>query len=279
MNNLKDQFLLDPEIAYLNHGSYGACPRPVFEAYQKYQRELETEPATLLYRNFSSRIQEVRESLSDFLNCGSDQIAFVRNVTYGMNMVAQTIKLRKGDKVLATEHEYGAVERMWEIICKERGAKFVKVELPLPVNGPEEILSLIKEQADTSVKVMTFPHIAAAPAQVFPAKELVKIAKDIGAISVIDGAHAPGQLRLNLNDIDADFYVGNCHKWMLSPKGAGFVYASRSYEDKIRPPVISWGNISDGSSSLLLENDWQGTTDISSILAIQDSINFFKNHD
>ena len=104
MNNLKDQFLLDPEIAYLNHGSYGACPRPVFEAYQKYQRELETEPATLLYRNFSSRIQEVRESLSDFLNCGSDQIAFVRNVTYGMNMVAQTIKLGKGDKVLATEH-------------------------------------------------------------------------------------------------------------------------------------------------------------------------------
>ena len=174
MNNLKDQFLLDPEIAYLNHGSYGACPIPVFEAYQKYQKELETEPATLLYRNFSSRIQEVRESLSDFLNCGSDQIAFVRNVTYGMNMVAQTIKLGKGDKVLATEHEYGAVERMWEIICKERGAKFVKVELPLPVSGPEEILNLIKEQADASVKVFTFPHIAAATAQVFPAKELVK---------------------------------------------------------------------------------------------------------
>lgn len=279
MNNLKDQFLLDPEIAYLNHGSYGACPRPVFEAYQKYQKELETEPATLLYRNFSSRIQEVRESLSDFLNCGSDQIAFVRNVTYGMNMVAQTIKLGKGDKVLATEHEYGAVERMWEIICKERGAKFVKVKLPLPVNGPEEILNLIKEQADASVKVFTFPHIAAATAQVFPAKELVKIAKEIGAISVIDGAHAPGQISLNLNDIDADFYVGNCHKWMLSPKGAGFVYASRSYENKIRPPVISWGNISDGTSSLLLENDWQGTTDISSILAIQDSINFLKNHD
>lgn len=279
MNNLKDQFLLDPEIAYLNHGSYGACPRPVFEAYQKYQKELETEPATLLYRNFSSRIQEVRESLSDFLNCGSDQIAFVRNATYGMNMVAQTIKLGKGDKVLATEHEYGAVERMWEIICKERGAKLVKVELPLPVNGPQEILNIIKKQADASVKVITFPHITAATAQVFPAKELVKIAKEIGAISVIDGAHAPGQISLNLNNIDADFYVGNCHKWMLSPKGAGFVYASRLYENKIRPPVISWGNISDGTSSLLLENDWQGTTDISSILAIQDSINFLKNHD
>lgn len=278
LNHLKDQFLLDPEVAYLNHGSYGACPRPVFEAYQRYQHELEREPATLLYREFTKRMQVAREGLSLFLNCGSDQIAFVRNVTYGLNMVAQSLKINDGDRVLATEHEYGAVNRMWETICEERGAHFVKVKMPLPLKSASSAINLLKEQIDPSVKIVTFPHIAAESAQLLPITELTEVVRSAGAVSVIDGAHAPGQIRVNLKEIAADFYVGNCHKWMLSPKGAGFVYASRKHENKIRPPAISWGNISEGESSLLLENEWQGTTDISSILAVQDSINFLKKN-
>ena len=279
MENLKDQFLLDPSIAYLNHGSYGACPRPVFDAYQAYQRELETEPASLLYRNFSSRIQKARERLSHFINCKSDQLAFVRNATYGMNMVAQSINLKQGDTVLATNYEYGAVERMWEIFCNERGARFVKVHMPLPHQDSKEIIQFFHDQIDSSVKVITFPHISAATAQLLPVRDLVNLAKSNNAISIIDGAHAPGQVKLNLEDIDADYYVGNCHKWMLSPKGVGFVYVSRKHENNIRPPAISWGNISSGNSSLLMENDWQGTTDISSILAVEDSIDFLNKNE
>ena len=128
------------------------------------------------------------------------------------------------------------------------------------------------------MKIVTFPHIAAESAQLLPITELTKVVRSAGAVSVIDGAHAPGQIKVNLKEIAADFYVGNCHKWMLSPKGAGFVYASRKHENKIRPPAISWGNISEGESSLLLENEWQGTTDISSILAVQDSINFLNKN-
>ncbi len=252
MNNLKDQFLLDPEVAYLNHGAYGACPRQVFEAYQRYQCELEREPATLLYRDFTKRMQETRAGLSQFLNCESDQIAFVRNVTYGLNMVAQ---------------------------CKERGAQLIRVKMPLPLESASSIVDQLKVSIDPSVKIITFPHIAPEVAQLFPIEELTKIARDAGAVSVVDGAHAPGQIKVDLKKIDADFYVGNCHKWMLSPKGAGFVYASREYENKIRPPAISWGNISEGNSSLLMENDWQGTTDISSILAVQDSIEFLNQHE
>ena len=278
MSELRDQFLLDPTIAYLNHGSYGACPKPVFEAYQNYQRELEREPASLLYRNYSSRIQKVRESLSDFLNCQSDQIAFVRNVTYGMNMVAQSVNIQKGDTVLATDFEYGAVERMWRMICEERGAKFTKVKIPLPYQGSEEIVKLFKDQLDSSVKVITFPHISAATAQVFPVRDLVCLAKSNDIISIIDGAHAPGQLKVDLMAMDADYYVGNCHKWMLSPKGAGFVYVTRNLENNVRPPAISWGNISSGNTSLLLENDWQGTQDISSILAVEDTIAFLEDN-
>ena len=275
---LREQFLLDPTVAYLNHGSYGACPIPVFEAYQAYQKELETEPASLLYRDFASRIQKSRERLALFLNCQSDQLAFVRNATYGMNMAANSVDLQPGDKVLATNFEYGAVERMWEMICAERGAELVKVKIPLPYQSSEAMIQLFKSQIDSSIKVITFPHISAATAQLFPIKDLVQLAKSHGAISVIDGAHAPGQVNVNLKDIDADFYVGNCHKWMLSPKGVGFVYVARKWEDKIRPPAISWGNISSGTNRLLLENDWQGTTDISPILAVEDSITFLKEN-
>lgn len=278
MHMLQEQFLIDPTVAYLNHGSYGACPIPVFEAYQAYQRELETEPASLLYRDFASRIQKSRERLALFLNCQSDQIAFVRNATYGMNMAANSIDLQSGDKVLATNFEYGAVERMWEMICAERGARLIKVNIPLPYQSSKAIIQLFESLIDSSVKVITFPHISAATAQLFPIKDLVQLAKSHGAISVIDGAHAPGQVNVNLQDIDADFYVGNCHKWMLSPKGAGFIYAARKWENKIRPPAISWGNISSGTNRLLLENDWQGTTDISSILAVEDSINFLEEN-
>ena len=278
LNHLKDQFLLDPEVAYLNHGSYGACPRPVFEAYQKFQHELEQEPATLLYREFSRRMQEARTGLSLFLNCESDQIAFVRNVTYGLNMVAQSLKINEGDTVLATEHEYGAVDRMWETICNERRANLVRVKIPLPMESACSAVDLLKAKIDPSVKFVTFPHISPETSQLFPIHELTKIARSAGAVSVIDGAHAPGQVPVDLKEIGADFYVGNCHKWMLSPKGAGFVYASREHEDGIRPPAISWGNISEGNSSLLLENDWQGTIDISSILAVQDAIDFLNKN-
>ena len=278
MHMLREQFLIDSTVAYLNHGSYGACPIPVFEAYQAYQKELETEPASLLYRDFASRIQKSRERLALFLNCQSDQLAFVRNATYGMNMAANSVDLQPGDKVLATNFEYGAVERMWEMICAERGAELVKVKIPLPYQSSEAMIQLFKSQIDSSIKVITFPHISAATAQLFPIKYLVQLAKSHGAISVIDGAHAPGQVNVNLKDIDADFYVGNCHKWMLSPKGVGFVYVARKWEDKIRPPAISWGNISSGTNRLLLENDWQGTTDISPILAVEDSITFLKEN-
>jgi len=278
MHMLREQFLIDPTVAYLNHGSYGACPIPVFEAYQAYQKELETEPASLLYRDFASRIQKSRERLALFLKCQSDQLAFVRNATYGMNMAANSVDLQPGNKVLATNFEYGAVERMWEMICAERGAELVKVKIPLPYQSSEAMIQLFKSQIDSSIKVITFPHISAATAQLFPIKDLVRLAKSHGAISVIDGAHAPGQVNVNLKDIDADFYIGNCHKWMLSPKGVGFVYVARKWEDKIRPPAISWGNISSGTNRLLLENDWQGTTDISPILAVEDSITFLEEN-
>jgi isopenicillin-N epimerase len=275
---LKSEFLLDPRIAYLNHGSFGACPRPVFAAYQRYQRELELEPVDALQRHFPEKIHLARVGLAQFLGCDADEIAFVRNATYGMNLVARSLPIGAGDTVLTTDHEYGAVDRMWQAICSETGATLKRVQIPLPLSSGQDLIKAVSEQMDSSVRVLTFSHITSGSSLCFPVEQLVSLAADAGAISVIDGAHAPGQLPLEIGKLNADFYVGNCHKWLLSPKGAAFVHAAGRWTDHIRPPIVSWGNISKGSTALLLENEWQGTSDISATLAVADSIAFLNRH-
>jgi isopenicillin-N epimerase len=275
---LKNEFLLDPEIAYLNHGSFGACPRAVFEAYQRYQRELEREPVDYLQRHFRAKMSAARGSLAGFLGCGADDLAFVRNATYGMNLVARSLQIGPGDSILTTDHEYGAVDRMWRTFAEETGAELVRVPLAFPATSPDAVLEAFRSRIDSSVRVFAFPHLAAVPSVVLPVEGLVRLAKEAGVISVVDGAHAPGQVPLALGSLGADFYVGNCHKWLLTPKGVGFVYAAPHQADRVRPPVVSWGNISDGTSALLLENEWQGTTDISAVLAVTDAIEFLEEH-
>jgi isopenicillin-N epimerase len=275
---VKSEFLLDPEIAFLNHGSFGACPRAVFEAYQRYQRELEREPVDFLQRTYNERMQAARANLAEFLGCGQDDVSFVRNATYGLNLVARSVGLKEGDIVVSTDLEYGAVDRMWQTLCDEEGARFVRVGIRLPVSDPTEVVEAIRPHLG-GAKALSFSHIAAETAQVFPVKALVDLAAAEGVISVVDGAHAPGQLPVDLKSIGADFYVGNCHKWMCAPKGAAFVYAdARWAEQGIRPPIVGWGHISAGSSSLLLENEWQGTSDVSAFFAVADAIEFQREH-
>jgi isopenicillin-N epimerase len=275
---LKNEFLLDPEIAYLNHGSFGACPRSVFESYQRYQRELEREPVDFLQRTFRTRMRSAREALAGFLRCEPGNVVLVRNATHGMNLVATSLSLGRGDTVLVTDHEYGAIDRMWRVICGETGAKLVRAAVPLPAASPGAIVEAFARHLDPSVRVVSFSHISSATAQVFPARSLVQLAAAAGAITVVDGAHAPGQLPLDLPALGADFYIGNCHKWMLAPKGAAFVHAADRWVDRVRPPVVSWGNISEGTSALLLENEWQGTSDVSPMLAVADAIRFLEQH-
>jgi isopenicillin-N epimerase len=275
---VKEKFLLNPDIAYLNHGSFGACPRPVFEAYQRYQLELEREPVDFLQRHFCEKMHSARAKLAGFLGCGSDDLAFVRNTTYGLNVVARSLSLQQGDVILTTDHEYGAVDRMWHLVAQEVGAKVIRVRIPLPVTSPGQIVRLFQQHLDSSVKVMAIPHLSAETTIRFPVEELITLAREEGIISAIDGAHAPGQLPINLSELGADFYVGNCHKWLLSPKGAGFVYAAPHQADMVRSPIIGWGNISQGSTALLLENEWQGTSDTSAFLAVVDAIDFLESH-
>jgi len=278
---MRDLFLLRPGVVYLNHGSFGACPRPVFDRYQAWQRELEAEPVEFLGRRFAELMRAARESLAAFVGADPDDLVFVPNATTGLNSVVRSLRLEPGDEVLATDHEYGALDRTWTFICEKRGARYVRRLLPLPIASAEEILDAVWSGVSDRTRVLFLSHVTSTTAVVLPVAELVRRARERGIVTVIDGAHAPGQIPLDLAALGADFYAGNCHKWMNAPKGSAFLYARRAMQPLLEPLVVSWGWRSDrpGPSRFVDEYEWQGTRDIAAYLTVPAAIEFMHEHD
>lgn len=282
MAELRELFLLRKDVVFLNHGSFGACPRPVFAEYGRWQRELEEEPVDFLDRRFEGLMAEARGALAAFLGCDPLDLVYVPNATTAMNLVARSLPLGPGDEVLSTDHEYGAVDRMWRHVCAEKGARYVRAEVPVPVRSFEEVVEAVLSRRSSRTRVLSLSHITSPTALLFPVEELVRRAREAGILTVIDGAHAPGQVPLNLEALGADFYAGNCHKWLLSPKGAGFLHARREVQGFLRPLVVSWGGErprGPGPSPFLDELEWTGTRDISAYLAVPAAIRFLEEHD
>ncbi len=282
MAELRELFLLRKDVVFLNHGSFGACPRPVLAEYGRWQRELEEEPVEFLDRRFDGLLAEARRALAASLGCDPLDLVYVPNATTAMNLVARSLPLGSGDEVLSTDHEYGAVDRMWRYVCAERGAHYVRAEVPVPVRSSEEVVEAVWSRRSSRTRVLSLSHITSPTALLFPVEELVRRAREAGILTVIDGAHAPGQIPLNLETLGADFYAGNCHKWLLSPKGAGFLHARREAQGLLRPLVISWGGErprGPGPSAFLDELEWAGTRDIAPYLAVPAAIRFLKEHD
>ncbi len=278
---MRDLFLLRPNVVFLNHGSFGACPRPVFAAYQRWQEELEREPVEFLDRRFDALLAEARGALGEFLSADPLDLVFVPNATTAMNTVARSLHLTLGDEVLSTDHEYGAVDRMWRLVCAERGATYVRAEVPVPLAPADEVAERIWARVSPRTRVLTLSHITSPTAMRLPVEELVGRARERGIITVIDGAHAPGQIPLNLGTLGADFYAGNCHKWMMAPKGAGFLWARHEAQRRLKPLVISWGGEGSkgpGSSPFLDDHEWQGTRDIAAFLTVPAAIQFMDEH-
>jgi len=224
---LCDLFLLDPDVIFVNHGSFGACPRPVFAAYQAWQRELERQPVEFLGRRFAALIAEARTALGAYVGAGADDLVYVPNATTGLNIVARSLELAPGDEVLATDHEYGALDRTWRFICAKRGARYVRQPVELPITSAEEVVEAVWAGVTDRTRVLFLSHITSPTAIIIPVAELVRRAREAGIITVVDGAHAPGQIPLDLESLGVDFYAGNCHKWMMAPKGSAFLYARR----------------------------------------------------
>ena len=278
---LAEQFLLRKDITFLNHGSFGACPRPVFEKYQAWQRELESQPVEFLGRRTVGLLAEARSVLAEFVGTAADNVVYVPNITWAMNAVANSIKLNIGDEVLATDLEYGAVERTWRFHCDRQGARFVTQPISLPVTTAEAIVDQFWAGVTERTRVITMSHITSGTALILPVAEVCRRARAAGILTAIDGAHAPGQIDVDVEAVGADFYCANCHKWLCSPKGAGFLYARPEAQNLLDPLVISWGyQAYRPSSSLFIDHFQQlGTSDPAAYLSVPAAIAFQREHD
>jgi isopenicillin-N epimerase len=225
-------------------------------------------------------MREARVALGTFVGAEADDLVYVTNATTGLNIVARSLPLAPGDEVLATDQEYGALDRTWRFICQKRGARYIRQPVPLPVSSAEQVADAIWAGVTPRTRVLFVSHITAPTAILFPVAELVLRAQEAGIITVLDGAHVPGQVELDLPALAVDFYVGNCHKWMMAPKGAAFLFARREMQALLEPLVVSWGWESEkpGPSRFVDHHEWQGTRDIAAFLAVPAAIQFMQEH-
>jgi isopenicillin-N epimerase len=291
---LRALFLLDPGLVFLNHGSFGACPQPVFEQYQFWQRELERNPVAFLGRRSAGLLRAAREQLAAYLGAGADDLAFVPNATTGVNIVARSLALQPGDEVLTTDQEYGACDATFRAVCAARGAVLRRVAVPLPFD-PADFVPRLMAATTGRTRLIFASHIVSTTALVFPVAELCAQARAAGIPTLIDGAHAPGQVTLDLDALGADYYTGNCHKWLCAPKGSAFVRVRPEHQAALQPGVVSWGSVADelaagggghtgfdayvGHTPLERRLQWQGTRDIAAFLAVPAAIEFQAAHD
>ena len=282
MNSLKEQFLINPEIHFLNFGSFGACPKPVFDNYQYWQRLLEFESVQFMTVNGLGYLSHSREALANYLEVDDkDDLVYITNPTLGVNIIARNLELSEGDEILSTNLEYGACDRTWDLYCTKSKAVYRKQKISLPITTKEQLIEEFFSGVTQKTKAIFISHITAATALILPVKEIVAIAKSKGLITIVDGAHVPGHIPLSIKDIDPDFYTGACHKWMMAAKGCSFLYAHKRVQSLLKEPlIVSWGYkpIKSTGSKFLDLNQMIGTRDFSAFLTVPTCINFMKQH-
>ena len=279
-NSIKSQFLLDPTITHLNHGSFGACPKPVFEDYQKWQLELERSPVEFMMSTGRAQVEISKQALADYVNCKKEDLIYVPNPTTAMNIVIKSLFLNEGDEVLSTNQEYGAIERTWKFYCKRAGAKFIQQDIKLPLTTKEAFLEQFWAGLTAKTKIVFLSQITSQTALIFPVAEICARAKELGLITIVDGAHVAGHIPLNITTLKADIYTGACHKWLCTPKGNSFLYVTKELQSDIDPLVISWGyNPGDQTESQFQDYlQYNGTRDFSAYLTTPAAMRFLEEN-
>jgi len=285
---MRSLFLLDPAITFLNHGSFGACPREVLEARQAWELAMESNPVDFLGRRSAELLAQARTRLGAFIGARGEDLVFVPNSTTGVNVVAASFPLRAGDEVLSTNLEYGACDAAWLKVCARTGAVYRRAEIPLPFDEDQAFERLFAGVTPRT-RLLYLSHITSTTALILPVARICAEARSRGIITLVDGAHAPGQIDLDLTAIGADFYVGNCHKWLCAPKGSGFLHARPEHQSLLDASVISWGYAEGtgghsgfeaylGKSLFERRHQWQGTRDLSAWLSVPAAIDFQARH-
>ena len=277
---MKSQFLLDQNITFLNHGSFGSCPKPIFEEFQRFQRELESDPVEFITKKQPKYLKIARESLARFVGCNGEDLFFTSNPTYAINVIMRSIKLNPGDEILATNHEYGAMDRTWNFYCKKSGAKYIRQNISLPVVSKEQVIEEFWNGYNKNTKVIFLNQMSSATALIFPVKEICDRAKELGLITIVDGAHVPAHIDLNISELNPDYYTGTLHKWMLAPKGTSFLYVKPELQNALEPLVVSWGyeSLAPGESQFLDYHELQGTRDVSAFLCTPKVVEFLEQN-
>jgi len=282
MKNFQDQFLLNPAITFLNFGSFGATPKPIFENYQHWQRVLEVEPVQFFAFDGFNYLAESRAALAKYIGCADqDDLVYVTNPSFAINLIAKNFPLKAGDEILTTDIEYGACDRTWNFYCEKAGATYRRQKINLPITTKEKFIDDFFAGVTPNTKAIFISQITSSTGLIFPVKEVCEIAKSKGLITIVDGAHVPGHIPFNLSEIQADFYTGACHKWMMAPKGCSFLYAHKSVQPLCDPLIVSWGYkaLKPSHSAFLDYHQMIGTRDFSAFLTVPTCIKFMTEND
>ncbi len=270
---------LDPDVTFLNHGSFGACPRSVLDAQAQWRRRLEAEPVRFLDRDLEEHLDAARTVVASFVGARPADMAFVPNATTAASSVLASVRFEPRDELLATDHEYNATLNALRAAAARNGARVVVAHVPFPIASAAEATDAILGAVSDRTRFALVSHITSSTALVLPIHEIVRELEGRGVAVLVDGAHGPGQVALDLDDLGASYYAGNGHKWLCGPKGSGFLHVRDDRRASIHPVVISHGaNSSRGDRSRFhLEFDWPGTVDPTPYLALPDAIQFMAS--
>ncbi len=275
-------FPLDPDVAFLNHGSFGACPHTLLAIQHEWQMVLEREPVAFFHA-LPARLQQARKALADFVDADPTDLVYVTNSTYGANIMAATMArlLKPGDSVLITDHEYGACVRAWKNHLQGTGIHLKVCHIPMPIPAQADLEDIIWKEVDSSTKAIFISHITSPTACLMPVRGLTSRARQAGIMMLVDGAHALGHLPLSIRDLGVDMYTGNCHKWMCAPKGSALLWVRPDLQPHAFPVITSWGadGLSVGDGAFVDEHEYTGTRDPSPFLTTPSTIEWMKEHD
>ncbi|BBK33544.1 isopenicillin-N epimerase [Stella humosa] len=270
---IRAEFWLDADVTFLNHGSYGAVPRRVSAAAEIWRQRMERQPVLFFQETLAPGLRDAAGVLAPFLGVQADDLVFVENATSGANAVLRSLRLAPGDTIVGTDHGYGAVRNTARHVAAMAGAALVEAKLPFPGTDPADVVRAIDAAIDGRTRLVVVDHVTSPTALVLPVEDIARLCRRRGVPLLVDGAHAPGMLDLDIAAVGADWYVGNPHKWLFAARGCAALWASPSARGDLHPPVVSHGY----GAGYLAEFDWTGTRDCSPYLAVDAALAFYRS--